>query len=65
MWYIRDKRIPNSYPQMQEKIEAYNKIVKNGHDFSPEEACIIGAKGLMYFLFVWDSTIFLVFEKDG
>ena len=26
---IRDKRIPNSYPQLQEKIEVYNKIVKN------------------------------------
>ena len=25
---IRDKRIPNSYPQLQGKIEAYNKIVK-------------------------------------
>jgi transposase InsO family protein len=27
--HIRDKRIPNSYPQLQGKIEAYNKIVKN------------------------------------
>jgi transposase InsO family protein len=26
---IRDKRIPNFYPHMQGKIEAYNKIVKN------------------------------------
>ena len=26
---IKDKRIPNSYPQLQGKIEAYNKIVKN------------------------------------
>ena len=26
---IKDKRIPNFYPQMQGKIEAYNKIVKN------------------------------------
>jgi putative transposase len=26
---IGDKRIPNFYPQMQAKIEAYNKIVKN------------------------------------
>jgi transposase InsO family protein len=26
---IGDKRIPNFYPQMQGKIEAYNKIVKN------------------------------------
>jgi Integrase core domain len=24
-----DKQIPNSYPQLQGKIEAYNKIVKN------------------------------------
>jgi transposase InsO family protein len=27
--HIKDKRIPNSYPQMQGKIEAYNKVVKN------------------------------------
>ena len=27
--HINDKRIPNFYPQMQGKIEAYNKIVKN------------------------------------
>jgi transposase InsO family protein len=27
--HIKDKRIPNSYPQLQGKIEAYNKIVKN------------------------------------
>ena len=26
---INDKQIPNSYPQLQGKIEAYNKIVKN------------------------------------
>ena len=26
---IKDKQIPNSYPQLQGKIEAYNKIVKN------------------------------------
>jgi transposase InsO family protein len=26
---IGDKRIPNFYPQMQGKIKAYNKIVKN------------------------------------
>lgn len=26
---IKDKRIPKFYPQMQGKIEAYNKIVKN------------------------------------
>ena len=25
---IKDKQIPNSYPQLQGKIEAYNKIVK-------------------------------------
>jgi transposase InsO family protein len=25
---IRDKPIPNSYPQLQGKVEAYNKIVK-------------------------------------
>jgi transposase InsO family protein len=27
--HIYDKRIPNSYPQMQGKVEAYNKIVKS------------------------------------
>ena len=27
--HIKDKRIPNFYPQLQGKIEAYNKIVKN------------------------------------
>jgi len=27
--HIKDKRIPNSYPQLQKRIEAYNKIVKN------------------------------------
>jgi putative transposase len=26
---IKDKQIPNSYPQLQGKIEAYNKIVNN------------------------------------
>ncbi|MGA7898775.1 MAG: integrase core domain-containing protein, partial [Nitrososphaeraceae archaeon] len=25
----KDKRIPNRYPQLQGKVEAYNKIVKN------------------------------------
>jgi hypothetical protein len=27
--HVKDKRIPNSYPQLQGKIEAYNKILKN------------------------------------
>ena len=26
---IKDKQIPNSYPQLQGKVEAYNQIVKN------------------------------------
>jgi putative transposase len=26
---IKDKQIPNSYPQLQGKVEAYNKIVKS------------------------------------
>ena len=26
---IKDKQIPNSYLQLQGKVEAYNKIVKN------------------------------------
>ena len=27
--HIKDKQIPNCYPQLQGKVEAYNKIVKN------------------------------------
>jgi len=27
--HIKDKQIPNCYPQLQGKIEAYNKVVKN------------------------------------
>ena len=27
--HIKDKQIPNRYPQLQGKVEAYNKIVKN------------------------------------
>jgi transposase InsO family protein len=27
--HIKDKQIPNCYPQLQGKIEAYDKIVKN------------------------------------
>ena len=27
--HIKDKRIPNRYPQLQGKVKAYNKIVKN------------------------------------
>ena len=27
--HIKDKRIPNRYPELQGKVEAYNKIVKN------------------------------------
>ena len=26
---IKDKPIPNSYPQLQGTVEAYNKLVKN------------------------------------
>jgi hypothetical protein len=26
---VKDKPIPKSYPQLQGKVEAYNKIVKN------------------------------------
>ena len=26
---IKDKQIPKSYPQLQGKVEAYNKIVKS------------------------------------
>ena len=28
-YQIKDKQIPNSYPQRQGKVEAYNKVVKN------------------------------------
>ncbi len=27
--HIKDKRIPNRYPPLQGKVEAYNKMVKN------------------------------------
>jgi transposase InsO family protein len=30
---IKDRPIPKSYPQLQGKVEAYNKIVKN--EFAP------------------------------
>ena len=27
--HIKDKQIPNSYPQLQGKVEAYNEVMKN------------------------------------
>ena len=37
---IKDKPIPNSYPQLQGKIEAYNKIVKNEFLKIEDIACL-------------------------
>jgi len=49
--HIKDKRIPNSYPRLQGKIEAYNKIVKN--EFLPlEDIANIDNGKLRYDMFV-------------
>ena len=44
---IKDKPIPNSYPQLQGKVEAYNKIVKNEF-FSVEDISSIDEGKLRY-----------------
>jgi len=49
--HIKDKRIPNSYPQLQGKIEAYNKIVKNEF-LALEEILNIDNGKLRYDMFV-------------
>ena len=48
---IKDKPIPNSYPQLQGKIEAYNKIVKN-ELLTVEEITSIDDGKLRYDMFV-------------
>ena len=48
---IKDKQIPNSYPQLQGKIEAYNKVVKNEFLAIEDIPNIDGGK-LRYDLFV-------------
>ena len=48
---IKDKPIPNSYPQLQGKIEAYNKIVKNEF-ISVEDISSIDEGKLRYDMFV-------------
>jgi transposase InsO family protein len=50
--HIRDKRIPNSYPQLQGKIEAYNKIVKNEFLALEEDIPNIDDGKLRYVMFV-------------
>jgi putative transposase len=48
---IGDKPIPNSYPQLQGKVEAYNKIVKNEF-ISVEHISSIDEWKLRYDMFV-------------
>lgn len=48
---MKDKPIPNSYPQLQGKVEAYNKIVKNEF-LSVEEISSIDDGKLRYDMFV-------------
>jgi putative transposase len=50
--HIKDKRIPNSYPQLQGKIEAYNKIVKNEFLALEEDILNIEDGKLRYDMFV-------------
>jgi transposase InsO family protein len=40
---IGDKPIPNSYPQLQGKVEAYNRIVKN-ELISVEQPCHVNLR---------------------
>ena len=49
---IKDKRIPNCYPQLQGKIEAYNKIVKNEFLAIEEDIPNIDDGKLRYDIFV-------------
>ena len=48
---IKDKPIPNSYPQLQGKVESYNKIVKNEF-ISVENISSIDDGKLRYDMFV-------------
>jgi putative transposase len=49
--HIKDKPIPKSYPQLQGKIEAYNKIVKNEF-LALEEISSVDDGKLRYDMFV-------------
>ncbi|MGB8937145.1 MAG: integrase core domain-containing protein, partial [Candidatus Nitrosopolaris sp.] len=48
---IKDKPIPKSYPQLQGKVEAYNKIVKNEF-LAVEDISSIDDGKLRYDMFV-------------
>jgi transposase InsO family protein len=48
---IKDKFIPNSYPQLQGKVEAYNKIIKNEF-ISVEQISSIDEDKVRYDMFV-------------
>jgi transposase InsO family protein len=48
---IKDKPIPKSYPQLQGKVEAYNKIVKNEF-LAVEDILIVDDGKLRYDMFV-------------
>ena len=48
---IKDKPIPNSYPQLQGKVEAYNKIAKNEF-ISVEDISSIDEGKIRYDMFV-------------
>ena len=54
---IKDKQIPNSCPQLQGKIEAYNKVVKNEFLAIEDIPNIVDGK-LRYDIFVktYDET---------
>ena len=49
--HIKDKRIPNRYPELQGKVEAYNKIVKNEF-LAVEDIPNINDGKLIYNIFV-------------
>ena len=63
---IKDKPIPNSFPQLQGKVEAYNKIIKNEF-ISVEQISSIDEGRIRYDVFVktyndkrrnkWTNTI--------
>jgi transposase InsO family protein len=50
--HIKDKRIPNHYPQLQGKIEAYNKLVKNEFLAIEEDIPNVDDGKLRYDMFV-------------
>lgn len=50
--HIKDKRIPNCYPQLQGKIEAYNRIVVKNEFLAVEDIINIDDGKLRYDMFV-------------